>query len=239
MSIHQSSFNALKKAYLPGFRLPDSAKILLFPRPNKMHTNNMTQPSATEPLDTASESADENKKMATLIVLVAENRDRTAFMQIYSHFAPRVKGFLVSRGLTSHAADDVLQEVMLAIWNKAQSYNPNKAAISTWIFTIARYKYIDRLRRESRHQTDSDDLDLKPSDAPIADDDVLQDQRQNAVQAAIASLPADQQSVIFLSFIKGLAHSEIAEQLGLPLGTVKSRIRRAFARLREELGEIE
>lgn len=199
----------------------------------------MTQPSATEPLDTASESADENKKMATLIVLVAENRDRTAFMQIYSHFAPRVKGFLVSRGLTSHAADDVLQEVMLAIWHKAQSYNPNKAAISTWIFTIARYKYIDRLRRESRHQTDSDDLDLKPSDAPIADDDVLQDQRQNAVQAAIASLPADQQSVIFLSFIKGLAHSEIAEQLGLPLGTVKSRIRRAFARLREELGEIE
>ena len=199
----------------------------------------MTQPSATEPSETASASADENKKMATLIVLVAENRDRTAFMQIYSHFAPRVKGFLVSRGLTSHAADDVLQEVMLAIWNKAQSYNPNKAAISTWIFTIARYKYIDRLRRESRHQTDSDDLDLKPSDAPIADDDVLQDQRQNAVQAAIASLPADQQSVIFLSFIKGLAHSEIAEQLGLPLGTVKSRIRRAFARLREELGEIE
>lgn len=199
----------------------------------------MTQPSATEPSETASVSADENKKMATLIVLVAENRDRTAFMQIYSHFAPRVKGFLVSRGLTSHAADDVLQEVMLAIWNKAQSYNPNKAAISTWIFTIARYKYIDRLRRESRHQTDSDDLDLKPSDAPIADDDVLQDQRQNAVQAAIASLPADQQSVIFLSFIKGLAHSEIAEQLGLPLGTVKSRIRRAFARLREELGEIE
>ena len=199
----------------------------------------MTQPSATEPSETTSASADENKKMATLIVLVAENRDRTAFMQIYSHFAPRVKGFLVSRGLTSHAADDVLQEVMLAIWNKAQSYNPNKAAISTWIFTIARYKYIDRLRRESRHQTDSDDLDLKPSDAPIADDDVLQDQRQNAVQAAIASLPADQQSVIFLSFIKGLAHSEIAEQLGLPLGTVKSRIRRAFARLREELGEIE
>jgi len=201
-----------------------------------MNTNNMTQPSATEPA--ANASADENQKMVTLIALVAEKRDRTAFMQIFRYFSPRVKGFLVGRGLTPHAADDVLQEVMLAIWNKAQSYDPQKAAISTWIFTIARYKYIDRLRRESRHQADSDDLDLKPSDAPIADDDVLQDQRQNAVQAAIASLPADQQSVIFLSFIKGLAHSEIAEQLGLPLGTVKSRIRRAFARLREELGEM-
>jgi len=198
----------------------------------------MTQPSATEPAATASSTADENQQMVALVVLVAENRDRTAFMQIFRHFAPRVKGFLVGRGLTSHAADDVLQEVMLAIWNKAGSYDPAKAAISTWIFTIARYKYIDRLRRESRHKTDSDDLDLKPSDAPVADDDVLQDQRQNAVQAAIANLPADQQSVIFLSFIKGLAHSEIAEQLGLPLGTVKSRIRRAFARLREELGEM-
>ena len=198
----------------------------------------MTQPSATEPAATASSNADENQQMVALVVLVAENRDRTAFMQIFRYFAPRVKGFLVGRGLTSHAADDVLQEVMLAIWNKAGSYDPAKAAISTWIFTIARYKYIDRLRRESRHKTDSDDLDLKPSDAPVADEDVLQDQRQIAVQAAIANLPADQQSVIFLSFIKGLAHSEIAEQLGLPLGTVKSRIRRAFARLREELGEM-
>jgi len=198
----------------------------------------MTQPSATEPAATASSNADENQQMVALVVLVAENRDRTAFMQIFRYFAPRVKGFLVGRGLTSHAADDVLQEVMLAIWNKAGSYDPAKAAISTWIFTIARYKYIDRLRRESRHKTDSDDLDLKPSDAPVADENVLQDQRQIAVQAAIANLPADQQSVIFLSFIKGLAHSEIAEQLGLPLGTVKSRIRRAFARLREELGEM-
>ena len=198
----------------------------------------MTQPSATEPAATASSNADENQQMVALVVLVAENRDRTAFMQIFRYFAPRVKGFLVGRGLTSHAADDVLQEVMLAIWNKAGSYDPAKAAISTWIFTIARYKYIDRLRRESRHKTDSDDLDLKPSDAPVADEDVLQDQRQIAVQAAIANLPADQQSVIFLSFIKGLAHSEIAEQLGLPLGPVKSRIRRALARLREDLGEM-
>jgi RNA polymerase sigma-70 factor (ECF subfamily) len=199
-----------------------------------MDPNNMTEPSQTP-----SSSADESQQMAGLLVLVAGNQDRTAFMQIYGYFAPRVKGFLVSRGLTTHAADDVLQEVMMAIWNKAGSYDPAKAAVSTWIFTIARYKYIDRLRRESRHKSESDDLiDLKESDAPIADDNVLQDQRQNAVQAAIANLPADQQSVIFLSFIKGLAHSEIAEQLGLPLGTVKSRIRRAFARLREELGEV-
>jgi RNA polymerase sigma-70 factor (ECF subfamily) len=200
-----------------------------------MDPNNMNESSQTP-----SSSPDESQQMAGLLVLVAGNQDRTAFMQIYGYFAPRVKGFLVSRGLTTHAADDVLQEVMMAIWNKAGSYDPAKAAVSTWIFTIARYKYIDRLRRESRHKSESDDLiDLKESDAPIADDNVLQDQRQNAVQAAIANLPADQQSVIFLSFIKGLAHSEIAEKLGLPLGTVKSRIRRAFARLREELGEVQ
>jgi len=230
MNTQYSYPSLVNKSFPMGFGEVESARIIAFPRPNRMDLSNMTQTPATD-----SSSADDSQQMAALIVLVAEKRDRAAFMQVYSYFAPRVKGFLVGRGLTTHAADDVLQEVMLAIWNKAKSYDPDKAAISTWIFTIARYKYIDRLRRESRHKTDSDDLDLKPSDAPVADDDVMQDQREIAVQAAIATLPADQQSVIFLSFIKGLAHSEIAEQLGLPLGTVKSRIRRAFARLREEL----
>ena len=245
MDTQHSTAVAARKTALQGFQQqaqfhqPESAIIVLFPRPNRMASIKMTQPSASEPTVTESTAADESQKMAALIVLIAENRDRTAFMQLFGYFAPRVKGFLIGRGLTAHAADDVLQEVMLAIWNKADSYNPEKAALSTWIFTIARYKYIDRLRRESKHKSESDDLiDLRESDAPIADDDVMQNQRQTAVQAAIANLPADQQSVIFLSFIKGLAHSEIAEQLGLPLGTVKSRIRRAFARLREELGEV-
>jgi RNA polymerase sigma-70 factor (ECF subfamily) len=177
--------------------------------------------------------------MAPLIVAIAEQQDRQAFVQVYGYFAPRVKSFLVGKGLTQAAADDVMQEVMLAVWQKASSYDVAKARLSTWVFTIARYKYIDRLRHEGRRPTETADFDLHKSEDMPSDDEVLQEQRQDTVQLAIAKLPANQQSVIFLSFVKGLAHSEIAEQLGIPLGTVKSRIRRSFAQLREELATLQ
>jgi RNA polymerase sigma-70 factor (ECF subfamily) len=174
-----------------------------------------------------------------LIAAIAEQKDRQAFVQVYGYFAPRVKAFLVGKGLTQAAADDVMQEVMLAVWQKAGSYDAAKAKLSTWVFTIARYKYIDRLRHEGRRPTESADFDLHEAENLLSDDEVLQEQRQDSVQVAIAKLPANQQSVIFLSFIKGLAHNEIAEQLDIPLGTVKSRIRRSFARLREELVDLQ
>jgi len=177
--------------------------------------------------------------MVPLITAIAERQDRQAFMQVYRYFAPKVKSFLMGKGLTPAAADDVLQEVMLAVWKKAGSYDAAKAKLSTWVFTIARYKYIDRLRHEGRRPTESADFDLHESEDMHSGDEVLQEQRQDSVQLAIEKLPANQQSVIFLSFIKGLAHSEIAEQLGIPLGTVKSRIRRSFALLREELADLQ
>jgi RNA polymerase sigma-70 factor (ECF subfamily) len=176
--------------------------------------------------------------MVALMQAVAEQRSREAFLKIFRHYAPPVKAFLINRGLSHAAADDVLQEVMLGVWQKAASYNSGKAGVSTWIFTIARYKYIDRLRHEGRRPTESADFDLREAENMLSDDEVLQEQRQDSVQLAIAKLPANQQSVIFLSFIKGLAHIEIAEQLGIPLGTVKSRIRRSFAQLREELVDL-
>ena len=183
----------------------------------------------------------ENDNMVGLIGLVAERRDRAAFLQIYSYFAPRVKSLLMNRGLTTHSADDVLQEVMLGIWEKAHLYKPEKASVSSWIFTIARYKHIDRMRRVARKEgkeLELENADYSLSETPIVDDEVLQRQQQNSVQAALSRLPAEQRAVIFLSFCQGLAHSEIAEQLGLPLGTVKSRIRRAFQRLRVDLREV-
>jgi len=179
------------------------------------------------------------EEMTPLIASIAEQGDRQAFAKVYKYFAPRVKSFLVGKGLTQAAADDVLQEVMLAVWQKASSYDRAKAKLSTWVFTIARYKYIDRLRREGCRPTETANFDMHESENMLSDDEVLQEQRQDAVQAAIANLPTDQHSVIFLSFVKGLAHSEIAEQLGMPLGTVKSRIRRSFAQLREELGDLQ
>jgi RNA polymerase sigma-70 factor (ECF subfamily) len=214
--------------------VPDSANLKPVAKlPSKRLTKHMESEKITE-----LEAPDNSQAMIALMQQVADQRDRAAFMQIFKHFAPRVKSFLVGRGLNQDTADGVLQEAMLAVWVKAGSYDPAKAGVSTWIFTIARYKYIDRMRRDGRRKTESDEPDLRASDTPVSEDEVLEIQRKDAVQAAIANLPEDQQSVIFLSFIKGLAHSEIAQQLGLPLGTVKSRIRRAFGQLREELGEV-
>jgi len=203
-------------------------------QPTNAETNAETDPKKSA----SAVDSDNTEHLLACMVRVSTERDRASFLVIYKHFAPRVKAFLVGRGLNQQTADDVLQEAMLAVWQKAHNYSPEKAGLSTWIFTIARYKYIDKLRHEGRRKTESDEPDLRASDAPVSDDEVMQQQRQDAVQGAISRLPSDQQSVIFLSFIKGLSHSEIAEQLGLPLGTVKSRIRRAFGQLREELGEV-
>ena len=181
----------------------------------------------------------EKQAMAGLIEQIARRQDRSAFIQLYKHFAPRVKSFLIGKGLNSATADDVLQEVMLAIWQKSHLYNPAKAAASTWIFTIARNKYVDRLRREQRHQCESDEPDLRAGDAMESTDEVLQQEKKNAVHEALQRLRPEQQEVVVLSFIKGLAHSEIAQHLSLPLGTVKSRIRISLQHLRNDLGDFQ
>ena len=193
----------------------------------------------TEDSMTAPAPADAAEDFAGLLQRIAEKRDRAAFIKIYQHFAPRVRSFLLGQNVPPAAADDVLQEVMLAVWNKASLFNPDKAAPSTWIFAIARNKRIDRIRRESKPDLDPEEPALQPAAPDAADDSMMLGQRKTAVAAAIQELPADQRIVIEYSFMKGLSHGEIAEQLGLPLGTVKSRIRLAFGRLRKELGELQ
>jgi RNA polymerase sigma-70 factor (ECF subfamily) len=174
-----------------------------------------------------------------LLGRIARQRDRSAFIEVYEYFAPRVKSFLLGQGVAPAEADDVLQEAMLAVWNKAGQFDPAKAAPSTWIFAIARNKRIDRVRRAMKPELDPDEPSLQPAAPDAAEDELLQGQRKAAVATALAELPEDQRTVIQLSFMNGLSHGEIAERLGLPLGTVKSRIRLAFGRLRNELGEMQ
>jgi len=178
--------------------------------------------------------------MAGLVIAIAEQRDRSAYGQVFNYFAPRVKSYLLGLKISPQQADDVLQEVMIAVWNKAGSYRQDKAAVSTWIFTIARNKHIDRIRREKYQFHDSlDEESAEPAVAEhdTADEQVSESQRKRAVQAALSKLPEDQVIVISMSFLKDMAHAEIATALDLPLGTVKSRIRLGFKRLREELGD--
>jgi RNA polymerase sigma-70 factor (ECF subfamily) len=172
-----------------------------------------------------------------LLVAVGRDRDRRAFGELFRHFAPRLKSYMVRLGCNDATAEELAQETMLQAWRKAHLYDPAKAAPSTWLYTVARNLRTDSLRRERRPDFDPEDPALI-GDAP-AQPDALAGQRQdqNRVRDAVRGLPTDQAQVVALSFYDGLSHSEIAARLGLPLGTVKSRLRLAFGRVRSRLAE--
>lgn len=176
--------------------------------------------------------------MAALIDAIARRQDRTAFASLFGYYAPRVKSYLRRLRVDERQAEDLVQDVMLTVWRKADLFDPSKASVGTWIFTIARNRFIDGIRRQKRPELDAEDPSLSP-DAPIpADDALISVQTGRRVHAAMANLPRDQAEVVSLSFLEGLPHSEIAERLNIPLGTVKSRLRLAFGRLRAGLEDL-
>ena len=172
------------------------------------------------------------------IVAIAENRDRTAFKRLFNYFAPRIKGFCQNNGSTADRADEVVQEAFVNIWRKAKLFDPAKASAGAWIFAIARNARIDLIRKENRPEADTTDPFFEQSEPenPFA---VLETERKsNLIRECVKDLPAEQQQVLKLAFFEEKPHSEVAEELGIPLGTVKSRIRLAFKRIRSEFGEI-
>jgi RNA polymerase sigma-70 factor (ECF subfamily) len=170
-----------------------------------------------------------------LIVAIGARQDRSAFAGLFAHFAPRVKAYLVRTGSDASTADELTQEVMLLVWRKAASYNPDQASAATWIFTIARNKRIDRFRRDRNAEFDLDDPTLIPEPERLPDEQLQATQQARTLSAAIATLPVDQSDLLRLAFYGGKSHSVIAQETGLPLGTVKSRLRLALARLRAGL----
>jgi RNA polymerase sigma-70 factor (ECF subfamily) len=174
-------------------------------------------------------------RMSALIGAIAARGDREAFAALFTHFAPRVKSYLLRLGAGPEAAEEMAQETLLAVWRKAAAFDPQRAAASTWVFTIARNLRIDALRRERAPiGPDLAEASLQPA-TPHAAMAALQDEAR--IGRAIAGLSAEQAQVVRLAFFSDKPHSEIAGELGLPLGTVKSRLRLAIGRLRALLGE--
>jgi len=175
---------------------------------------------------------------AALLFRVARERDRAAFAEIFDHFAPRVKSFMMRKGASAELAEDLVQETMIAVWSKAALYVPERGAASTWVFTIARNLRIDRLRRESAaHFTDLEDFDA-PSDDMPGDEAMNRSQEDSHVARALAQIPPEQRELLILSYVDDVPQSMIAERLNLPLGTVKSRMRLAYRRLRKLLEAV-
>ncbi|MED5550262.1 MAG: sigma-70 family RNA polymerase sigma factor [Pseudomonadota bacterium] len=177
-------------------------------------------------------------RLASLLERVGRQRDAQAFRVLFDHFAPRIRSFLMKRGVSAALADDLTQDVMLAIWRRASSFDAAKASAATWIYTIARNAHIDHYRKAVRaRKIDEHDPHFQPPDQPLPDDLYERAEAGQSVAGALSGLPDDQRLVLELAFTEGLSHSEIAERLGLPLGTVKSRVRLAMNKMRQGLGE--
>ncbi|MEW5420634.1 sigma-70 family RNA polymerase sigma factor [Amorphus sp. 3PC139-8] len=174
---------------------------------------------------------------ADLVEAVAELRDRTAFIALYDHFAPRINAFLLRLGTDNGSAEELTQEVMVTLWRKAALFDRTKSSTATWLFRIARNRLIDLKRRDRSNRLDPEEPMLQPAPADAPDAFVDSRERDGLVRQALDTLPAEQLELVQLAFFKGLSHSEIADATGLPLGTVKSRIRLAFTRLRRLLDD--
>jgi RNA polymerase sigma factor (sigma-70 family) len=170
-----------------------------------------------------------------LLTKVGASRDGSAFTALFSHFGPRVHAQMVRSGLTPVAAEDVTQDVMVTIWRKAHLYDARKSAAATWIFQIAHNRGIDLRRRSREVPCAAEEFLALPDSSEANDDRVDAAQHEECVRAALDALPPAQFAIVRLAFFEGLTHSAIAQRLNLPLGTVKSRLRLAFARLRSLL----
>jgi RNA polymerase sigma-70 factor (ECF subfamily) len=182
---------------------------------------------------------DPSEQLTRLLVAVAEDRDRQAFQSLFLHFAPRVKAFVLSQRTDPGLAEEIVQETMVNVWRKAAQFQPAKASASTWVFTIARNMRIDMLRKSNRPEPDVNDPAMVPDAEPPAHERISREQEAARLRKAFAGLPEEQREILQLVFFEEKTHTEAAQHLDIPLGTVKSRIRLALKRVRSEVGERE
>jgi RNA polymerase sigma factor (sigma-70 family) len=189
-----------------------------------------------DPPASASAGGSRAEDWARLVERVAQARDKDAFTTLFDHFAPRIEAHLQRLGLDAAQAEEIAQDVMITLWRKASLFDPAKSALSTWLYRIARNRRIDLTRRDRTDYVDPQ----SPAILEIASEGQIDQtfdgqQRDDIVRGLVTELPNEQQSLVKLAFYEGLSHSQIAERTGIPLGTVKSRLRLAFTRLRRGL----
>lgn len=180
-------------------------------------------------------TATQHQRFAQLAHAVAHDRDRHAFTELFDHFAPRINAYLRRLGMQPGEAEDLAQEVMVVLWHKAHLFDPAKSSLGTWLFRVARNRRIDLARRVKTGALDPDEPMLHPEPMEAPDTMMDGETRDQRVRLALKDLPEEQIELVRMAFFLGMSHSQIAEETGLPLGTVKSRIRLAFGRLRHAL----
>lgn len=174
-------------------------------------------------------------KLDDLLAAVGTDRDGEAFTALFEYFRPRVQTQMLRGGLPPFVAADVAQDVLETIWCKAHQFDRSKSAASTWVFSIAQNRKVDIHRRSREHIFTDADLSLIPDDSADGETRLDAAQRQWHVHNALEALPLDQFKMVQLAFFEGLSHATIAARTKIPVGTVKSRLRLAFSRMRQLL----
>ena len=193
------------------------------------------------PLTTPTTKADPHRldDLDALLLRIARHRDRGAFAALFEQVAPRLGGFFARSGLDPVVRDELVQEVLLRVWRKAHLFDPARARATTWIFAIARNARIDHLRRPAVQAQVSELDPTWVDDASVpADRVVAQRQVADGVRAALEALPSEQAAILEAAYFEHKTLKAIATEAGIALGTVKSRVRLAFHRLRGTLDGI-
>lgn len=186
-----------------------------------------------KPVNRAQDSCDKRAGWVDHVRRIRDTQDQVAFAELFQHFAPRIKAFLIKSGSDAAMAEECAQEVMVTLWHKSHLFDPTRATVATWVFTIARNKRIDVLRKQRRPEPE--ELGWGPEAEPEQDDILVLQQETAQLRNAMTALPEAQRQLIEKAYFGDLSHREIASQTGLPLGTIKSRIRLALDRLRHAM----
>lgn len=196
-------------------------------------------PAASEPIVTLEDSSKSGFSEQTIWMLaIRDQRDKTAFKRLFDHYAPRLKGFVMRAGAPQAQAEDIVQDVMLTIWRKAHLFDPERAQVSSWIYQIARNRQIDVIRKEARPVPEALANEDETDDEPDAGQVLAMEQETDKLRQALEKLAPAQREMIERAYLGELTHTEIRDATGLPLGTIKSRIRLGLERLRHELKDL-
>ncbi len=175
--------------------------------------------------------------MDDVLERIARDRDPQAFRGLFEFYAPQIKAMMMRQGADAAAAEDIAQETLFAVWRKAHLFTAEKGSVATWIYTIARNLRIDRIRCQLPTQDLPSEVLETPCEDDLPDETLNRDQQRERIRRVMETLPPEQYEVVRLSYIEGLSHNEIAGALGAPLGTVKSRMRLAYEKIREAVEE--